>query len=184
VDVFAAPAPFTTPSRSLPDGVFLLPVCVTRDGLQSLLDALYWYQLTFGDSSFAASFSVLEALAFVGTPAQAPCVETQCDSDDTLADELRALADGIVSNLYEGRVELVPLGAILETGARLITQTLLPLIGITLIGGAVAGLVSVLIDGILVDTVTVAAAEVIHLTIETGALATATAAKTVTLLAA
>lgn len=71
----ALPFNLSTPQEGLPEGTFLLPICVTRETYQKLLDAVWYGRLLKDplgkDLEDIAPF--LEAQAFVGGPSAAPC---------------------------------------------------------------------------------------------------------------
>lgn len=114
--------------------------------------AAYWRQLLEDSLVFKES--------------DACCDET--DDDDILEDSLAELADGVLSNtLIGGAVRAI--GYAIDDLGRIITETVLPVIGITLLGLAVASVASIIIGGVTVGTVAVAAGETVEVLVATGA---------------
>jgi len=66
----------TMPQQHLPEGQFLLPLCVNKQQVQDILDAMLYARGIFpqSDGDFDYMNPVLEGLAFVETPGNAPCV--------------------------------------------------------------------------------------------------------------
>lgn len=100
-----------------------------------------------------------------------PCEqENDCDEDDTWADELAALADGIIGNTFSGGAQRA-IGYAIDEAGSIIVDTVLPLIGITLVGIGAAYVVTLVLGGLTIGTVAVAAAETVEVLIATGASA-------------
>lgn len=68
--------PLTVPQELLPNGEFLLPICVNKQGVQDMLDAMLYARGLFSSdgSDLEYMYPLLESLAFVSTPGNAPCV--------------------------------------------------------------------------------------------------------------
>ena len=95
----------TVPQNTLPDGDFLLPVCINRDDLHRMLSVLWEGRFLLPDDPPNSEVSddvhtlrhmrgVLEALAYINRPCEVPCFE--CDSCD------------------DGCIEFLPNAAIIE----------------------------------------------------------------------
>ena len=95
----------TVPQNVLPDGDFLLPVCINRDDLHRMLSVLWEGRFLIPDDPPNSEVSddvhtlrhmrgVLEALAYINRPCEVPCFE--CDSCD------------------DGCIEFLPNAAIIE----------------------------------------------------------------------
>lgn len=97
------------------------------------------------------------------------CEECQdCDEDDVLEDTIAQLANGVLSNTITGGVTRA-IGVALDDLGKLITETILPVVGITLFGLAVASIAAVVVGGVTVGTVAVAAGETVEILVATGA---------------
>lgn len=92
------------------------------------------------------------------------------DEEDTYADELLALADAMVVNQQSGGL-VKALGYAIDEVGQVIAETVLPVIGLTLLAIGAAYVVSVVIGGLTIGTVAVAAGEVVELVVATGASA-------------
>lgn len=95
----------------------------------------------------------------------------ECDDDDdedTLQDAYEALMDGVLENTIIGGITRA-IGTALEDAGRIITETILPVVGITLVGLAVGALAAVIVGGVTVGTVAVAAGETVEILVATGA---------------
>ena len=77
---------FTIPQNVLPDGDFLLPVCINRDDLHRMLSVLWEGRFLIPDDPENTEFptdthtlrhmrGVLEALAYINRPCEVPCYE-------------------------------------------------------------------------------------------------------------
>ncbi len=98
-----------------------------------------------------------------------PCeAEDECDEDDTWADELAALADGVIGGTMVGGA-IRAIGYAIDDIGELIVETALPLIGITLLGLGAAYVVTLLLGGVTIGTVAVAAGETVEVLVQTGA---------------
>ena len=165
------PAPLTIPQDVLPEGEFLLPLCVTRDRVLKILNALKRDETLSRDRDFTAMYTVLEALAFVDNPQDAPCYPECQDSEDTLADDILNFIDGIIQNFQEGGI-VKAIGYAIDTLGRVIIETAVRVVSTTVIGLAVAGIVYIVIGGVTVGTVAVGANEVIDIVFDTGTSST------------
>jgi len=67
--------PLTLGQPILPDGLFLLPVCTTKERLAKILNALNTYKVLSRDPDFDVMIDVLEAMAHVNNPSAARCLE-------------------------------------------------------------------------------------------------------------
>lgn len=161
-----APAPFTTPADVLPEGEFLLPLCVTRESVLKLLNAIKRDEILSRDRDFTAQFVVLEALAYIDNPQDAPCYP-DCGEEDTLADDIANFLDGIIQNFQEGGIVKAIGYAIGELG-RIVIETAVRVVSTTVIGLAVAGIVYIVIGGVTVGTVAVGANEIVDIVFDTG----------------
>lgn len=97
--------------------------------------------------------------------------DPECDEDDVWQDDIMSLADGIISNSFAGGVQRA-IGYAIDDVGHIITETVLPLIGITLVAIGVAYVATIVLAGVTIGTVAVAAAETVELVIATGASAT------------
>jgi len=81
----AASYRITGEQQTMPEGEFLLPLCITIPRATKLLNALNTYRNLTRDDDFDVIIDTLQALAYVQTPEQAPCApcsdpEAQCIS--------------------------------------------------------------------------------------------------------
>ena len=83
---------FTIPQNVLPDGDFLLPVCINRDDLHRMLSVLWEGRFLIPDDPENTEFptdthtlrhmrGVLEALAYINRPCEVPCYECEACED-------------------------------------------------------------------------------------------------------
>lgn len=99
-----------------------------------------------------------------------PCGKSDNEEEDTFADDLLALADAAVVNNQSGGV-VRALGYAIDQAGQVIAETILPLVGVTLLALGAAYVVSIVIGGLTIGTVAVAAGEVVELVVATGASA-------------
>lgn len=90
------------------------------------------------------------------------------EDEDIFQDTWDALADGVLANELFGSVGM-PLGVRIPAEGSITAETALPLIGITLIGLGVAAVVSIVLGGVTLPAVAVAAGEVVEIIVATGA---------------
>lgn len=96
--------------------------------------------------------------------------EDECDEDDTWADELAALADGVIGmGMVGGAIRAI--GYAIEDVGELVVNTILPIVGVTFLAVGAAYVVTLLLGGLAIGTVAVAAGEVVEVVISTGASA-------------
>lgn len=94
--------------------------------------------------------------------------ERNCEDEDILEDAYQAMMDGLLGNtLIGGAVKAI--GYALDEAGRVITETVLPVIGLTLVGLAVGALAAVVVGGVTIGTVAVAAGETVEILVATGA---------------
>lgn len=76
--------PLTVPQQPLPMGSFLLPICIDRQGVQNMLDAMLYARGLFSPdgSDLEYMYPLLESLAFVDSPGNAPCVAATPEEGD------------------------------------------------------------------------------------------------------
>ena len=96
--------------------------------------------------------------------------EDEDEDEDILQDTWAALMDGVLANQLFSTVGL-PVGVRIPQEGSLTAETLLPLIGITIVGGLIAAAVVIVLGGVALPAVAVAAGEVVELVIATGASA-------------
>lgn len=96
-----------------------------------------------------------------------PC-GNDCDEEDTLADELGALADGVMSMSQSGGI-ITALGYAIEAAGEFIWETVLPVVGVTLLAVGAAYVVTLIAGGLTVGSVLIAAGETVELVVSTGA---------------
>jgi len=172
------------------DGGFLLPAVVEPAGTLCVqffipdeqmhrvafwgaLDELtHWYTWQRDENKTARNVARVWR-SVIDAAKESECEECdECDEDDTLQDSIQALADGIMSNtVIGGAVRAV--GTALDDLGKIVTETLLPIVGLTVLGLAAAAAFSVLVGGVAVATIPVAAGEVVEVLISTGATAAA-----------
>lgn len=155
----------------MPAGEFPVVLCVTADQVTRLLSAASVGAAILYGEDMTTLAPLYTALNWIDEP---QCITADCDeleNEDILADSLAALADGVrINTILNG--EIRALGVALDETAEVITETLLPLIGITLLGIAAAAVI-ITVGGIPLAPVAVAAGETVELIIATGALETA-----------
>lgn len=98
-----------------------------------------------------------------------PC-EDGCEDEDTLADDLLALADGVLSMTQTGGI-IKAIGYAIEQAGEFIFGTALPVIGLTFLAIGAAYVVTLLLGGVAIGTVAVAAGETVEILLTTGAAA-------------
>jgi hypothetical protein len=108
--------------------------------------------------------------------------EDDDDNEDILKDGVISLADGLLDNILSGG-QITALGYAIDSEGSIITDTILPIIGITVLAIA-AGTLIVSIGGIALAPVAVAAGETVELVAATGASASNIVELVVTLAAA
>jgi len=148
--------PLTVPSDTLPEGTFLLPVCCTIETVEKILNSLKRDEMLSGDRDFTAQEAVLEALAFVEDPENAPCFPASNCEEDTYSDSIYGFLDEIISNIMEGGI-ITAIGYVIDTLGNIIVETALRLVTVTIVGYLTGGLVSIFIDSVLTETVAVGA---------------------------
>jgi len=160
----------TTPQDEAPTGVFLLPVCTTRERLLKILNAIKTYEVLSNDRDFNAQIDILEALAYMQDPESAPCFPVSNCDEDTLADSLLQFVDDIISEFREGGI-VKAIGYAIDELGRIVVETAIKVIEITVIGLAVAGTLSIIIGGATVATIAVPAGAIITPIFDTGSTA-------------
>lgn len=80
----------TTPQDSTPDGNFLFPVCTDRETLRKILSVLYFgiFEAGYGDDP-TVMFPILEAMAFMQDPENAPCVSVLGLNEASTTDDIK-----------------------------------------------------------------------------------------------
>lgn len=163
--VQTAPYMLTVPQQELPEGEFLLPVCTTRQRVLELLSALKRAEI-YTELNVSSKIDILEALAYVQNPQDAPCFPP-CEEEDTLADDIAQLADGIVTSFQEGGITKA-LGYAIDSLGRIIVETAKRVISTTILGIGVASILYIIIGGVTVGTVAVGANELVDVVFDTG----------------
>lgn len=93
------PFPIEGEQKTLPEGLFLLPVCTTRERLLWILSALgAWEYLARQRGNYLPIMDIWNAMAYLDDPSQSPCVEANCGRTD----------DCIRIPLYDPRIEWFP----------------------------------------------------------------------------
>jgi hypothetical protein len=105
----------------------------------------------------------LSALADYDEPA---CLTDNCE-EDTLDDSILGLADGIITQFQEGGI-ISALGYVIDAFGRIIVSTALKYVAITIIGGGVAGVLSMVIGEVVVDAVAIGAGEIVEVIFDAG----------------
>lgn len=153
----------------LPEGDFLLPVCVNQQSLRRLLSAA----LLGGDLLYpsgrgeAVALPLLQACEYVDDPVSAACFPLVCDDEDTYSDDYDSFLDGIIDNLMEGGV-IRAIGYLITESGRVVVETGLRVIALTFIGVAVGAVISILVPGSVPLVASVAAGSVVELVVDTG----------------
>jgi len=160
----------TTPQTLAPEGTFLVPLCTTRERLHRMLSALKTYELLSDDRDTDNIIDMLEALAYLDDPTTAPCYPASNCDEDTLGDSLLQFVDDIVSEFREGGI-VRAIGYAIDELGRIVVETAIKVIEITVIGLAVAGTLSIIIGGVTVATVAVPAGAIITPIFDTGSTA-------------
>jgi len=154
-----APYALSLPQQEMPSGEFLLPVCTNRERLQETLNALKIAEI-YGGNEPNAKWDILEALAFVQNPELSPCFPS-CNNEDTLADDIFNLVDGVIETFQEGGL-IEALGYLIQETGSIVVETVKKIVSITVIGVAVGGLLSIIVGGISYGTVAIGAGEVVE----------------------
>lgn len=154
------PYSLSLPQDQQPSGEFLLPVCTSRERLQELLNALKVAEIYGGIEYPTAKWDVLEALAFLDNPKDAPCFPSDSE-EDTILDDLFQLADGVITSFQEGGV-VEALGYLIQETGTIVLNTVKKVVSITVLGLGVACLVSVFVGGIPYGVVSVGVGEAIE----------------------
>lgn len=162
-----APYALTQPQNLQPEGEFLLPLCVTKERLQELLNALKLAEIYAESCDESQKWDILEALAHIDDPTTASCYPPCQNDEDTLSDNPLDFLDGIINGFQEGgAVEAI--GYVIEEFGRIIVETTLRVVAVTVIGYAVGGILSVFVGGALTATVAVNANETAEIMIKVG----------------
>lgn len=93
-----------------------------------------------------------------------------CEDEDTVADDLADLADGILSMTQAGGI-IKAIGYAIEQAGEFIFNTALPVIGLTFLAIGAAYVITLVVGAITVGTVAVAAGETVEILLTTGAAA-------------
>ena len=82
--MYTDPRHWTIPQDSVPNGQFILPVCTSRDGLQKMMEALYYARGLFSKDGSDLSYmsDMLEALAFLQDPGNCECLPLSGTPED------------------------------------------------------------------------------------------------------
>lgn len=89
------------------------------------------------------------------------------EEEDTLADDFADLIDGVISQFQEGGI-IRAIGYVINELGSIVVETALRYVAVTVIGTALGGVVSILIGGVVLDTVAVAGGEVVELIFDSG----------------
>jgi len=155
------------PQNELPEGEFLLPLCVTQERLQELLNALKLAEIYAESLEPMQKWDVLEALAHIDDPTQANCYPPCNNDEDTLSDNPLDFLDGIINGYQTGGISEA-IGYIMDEFGSIIVETALRVVAVTVIGYAVGGIVSIFVGGTLTATVAVGANETVEAMVAVG----------------
>lgn len=170
--------PIDTP---MPGGIFPLVLCVTAEQVTRLLSAASLGAVLLDGSDAETMAPLYDALNNLDAPACLP--EGENCEDDIWADALMGLADGVLVNTLEGGV-FQALGLEIESEGSIEAETILPLIGLAFLAVGAAFVVSILVGGVAVGSVALAAGEAVEILVLTGATEAAPVAVTALALAA
>jgi len=165
-DYELAPYPLTVPQESLPDGEFLLPVCITRERLLEMM-AMFKLAEVYSGLNIDGKIDVLEALAYVENPCDSPCMPDCGGEEDTIADNIADFVNGVIDNFQEGGI-VGALGYVIEELGRIVIETTIKVVSTTVYAVGVAGIIYILVNGIPVESVNILPNEVIELIYDTG----------------
>jgi len=157
-----APYPFTQPQNLIPQGVtFPMVLCTTAERLQEILNAIKIAEI-YTENSIDSKVDILEALAFLDNPQDAPCFPP-CDGcdEDTLSDTVFGFIDEIITNVQTGGISQA-VGYVIDTLGSVLVETAIRVIAVTAVGVATAGILTVLVGGVSVGTVAIGAGEVVE----------------------
>lgn len=161
-----APFALSAPQDILPTGNFLLPVCISREGVKQLLNIIKQAQIYGdGEEEIEGYWAILEALGYTQDPTNAPCYPSE--QEDTIADDILQFIDGIVSNYQEGGITKA-LGYVIDELGRIVIETTVRVVSTAIVGLAVASVVNILIGGVVAGTVAVGAGEIVEVIFDTG----------------
>lgn len=163
----------TTPQNEMPDGLFLVPLCTTREKLHRILSSLKTYEYLSDDRDTANFIDMLESLAYLDNPQDAPCYPQSACDEDTYSDDLFGFIDEVISSFQEGGA-IKAVGYVIDQLGRIVIETALKIATVTAIGTIAGGIISVLIGGVLTDTITIGAGEVLDIVIDLTAYQTPT----------
>lgn len=162
-----APYPFSQPQNLVPQGVtFPMVLCTTAERLQEILNAIKIAEI-YTENSIDSKVDILEALAFLDNPQSAPCFPPCDQNEDTLSDNSLDFLDGIINGFQQGGISEA-IGYVISEFGSIVVETALKVVAVTVIGYAVAGIVSIFVGGVLTSTVAVGAGETVELILETG----------------
>ncbi len=154
---------------AMPDGEFALVLCVNAAQVTRLLSAAsLGADLLYGHDAETVA-PLLSALNTIDAPLCLP--ESECDDDDDIwSDVILELADGVLANVLEGgRIRAI--GYEIEEEGSVEVETELPLIAVAFVAVAAAFVLTLVLGGLTIGTVAVAAGETVELLIATGASA-------------
>lgn len=153
----------------MPAGEFALVLCVTEAQVTRLLSAAsLGADLLYGHDAETVA-PLLSALNTIDAPLCLP--ESDCDDgDDIWEDTILQLADGVLANILSGG-QVRAIGYEIEEEGSIETETELPLIAVAFVGLAAAFVVTLILGGVTIGAVAVAAGETVELLIATGASA-------------
>lgn len=134
-------------------------LCTTAERLQEILNAIKIAEI-YTEVSIESKFDILEALAFLDNPQDAPCFPPCEEQEDTLTDTLAELADGIVTTFQEGGI-VKALGYLIEQTGEIIIDVAGKIAEFTVIGLGVAGVITILIGATTYLTIPVAVGETV-----------------------
>lgn len=160
----SVPFLLTTPQDALPTGNFLLPVCVSRESLIELMNTLKQAKI-YGEPEIVGYWAILEALAYVNDPENAPCMPPSACDEDTYSDSVIGFIDEIISNIQTGGISKA-VGYVIDTLGSVIVETALKVITVTAIGVLTGGIINILIGGTSIGTVVLNADEVLDIVID------------------
>lgn len=156
-----APFMLTMGQDLLPNGEFLLPVCINKPDLIELMNTLKQAQI-YGEPEINGFWRILESFAYIQDPENAPCFPPSACEEDTYGDSVIGFIDEILSNLQSGGISKA-VGYVIDELGEIIIETALKVIAITVIGGVVGGVVNILVGGVSVGTTAIGAGEVVEI---------------------
>ena len=147
---------------------FPAPFVLCLDSIEqfiALSDAVtrHNYDTDAPDAAASMYNAFMTSLSYQSSP---PCLSEDCN-EDTLTDDTVSFLDGVVTSFQEGGA-ISAIGYVIDAAGRIIINTALRYVAITVIGAAAGAVVTMLVGGTAAGVATVAAGEIVELIFDTG----------------